>query len=67
MQPGVTFHNGNPCNAEAVRYTIEERVLDEKQKSLQAGNFKWIKKVEVLQSAVDKISLQVQISIGSRG
>ena len=41
MQPGVKFHNGNPCNAEAVRYTIEERVLDEKQKSPQAGNFKW--------------------------
>ncbi len=39
MQPGVKFHNGNPCNAQAVRYTIEERVLDEKQKSPQAGQF----------------------------
>jgi peptide/nickel transport system substrate-binding protein len=55
MQPGVKFHNGNPCNAEAVRYTIEDRVLDEKQKSPQAGNFKWIKKVEV----VDEVTFRI--------
>ena len=55
MQPGVKFHNGNPCNAQAVRYTIEERVLDEKQKSPQAGNFKWIKKVEVVDDVTFRI------------
>ena len=30
IQPGVKFHNGNPCNAEAIRFTVEERILDEK-------------------------------------
>ena len=55
LQPGVKFHNGNPCNAQAVRYTIEERVLDEKQKSPQAVNFKWIKKVEVLDEVTFRI------------
>jgi peptide/nickel transport system substrate-binding protein len=55
LQPGVKFHNGNPCNAEAVRYTIEERVLDEKQKSPQAVNFKWIKKVEVVDDVTFRI------------
>jgi peptide/nickel transport system substrate-binding protein len=55
MQPGVKFHNGNPCNAQAVRYTIEERVLDEKQKSPQAGNFKWIKNVEVVDDVTFRI------------
>jgi peptide/nickel transport system substrate-binding protein len=24
LQPGVKFHNGNPCNSQAVRYTIEK-------------------------------------------
>jgi len=55
IQPGVKFHNGNPCNAEAVRYTIEERILDEKQKSPQAGNFKWVKKVEVVDDVTFRI------------
>ena len=43
IQPGVKFHNGNPCNAEAVRFTIEERLLAEEQKATQRSNFKWIK------------------------
>jgi len=47
IQLGVKFHNGNPCNAEAVRFTIEDRVLAEEQKAHQRNNFKWIKKVEV--------------------
>ncbi|MBW1961276.1 MAG: hypothetical protein JRJ04_07455 [Deltaproteobacteria bacterium] len=55
IQPGVKFHNGNPCNAEAIRYTIEERILDEKQKSPQLGNFKWIKKVEVIDDITFRI------------
>ena len=55
LQPGVKFHNGNPCHAEAVRYTIEERILDEKQKSPQLGNFKWIKKVQVMDDVTFRI------------
>ncbi len=55
LQPGVKFHNGNPCHAEAVRYTIEERVLDEKQKSPHLGNFKWIKKVQVVDDVTFRI------------
>jgi peptide/nickel transport system substrate-binding protein len=55
IQPDVKFHNGNPCDAEAVRYTIEGRILDEAQKSPQQGNFKWVKKVEV----VDPVTFRI--------
>jgi peptide/nickel transport system substrate-binding protein len=55
LQPGVKFHNGNPCNAEAVRYTIEDRILDETQKSPQQGNYKWVKKVEVIDDVTFRI------------
>ena len=48
LQPGIKFHNGNPLNAEAVRFTIEDWVLNPAIKSPQLGNFKWIKKVEVV-------------------
>lgn len=30
LRAGVKFHNGNPLNAECVRFTIEERILDPK-------------------------------------
>ena len=55
IQPGVKFHNGNPCNAEAVRFTIEDRILAEDQKAVQRGNFKWIKKVEVIDDVTFRI------------
>ena len=55
LQPGVKFHNGNPLNAESVRYTVEERILADTQKSLQVGNFKWIKKVEVIDELTFRI------------
>lgn len=45
---GVTFHNGNPLNAECVRYTVMDRILAEEQKSPQRGNFKWIVDVKVI-------------------
>jgi peptide/nickel transport system substrate-binding protein len=54
IQPGVKFHNGNPCNAEAVRFTIEDRILAD-QKSPVRGNFTWIKKVEVLDDVTFRI------------
>ena len=55
IQPGVKFHNGNPCNAEAVRFTIEDRILAEEQKATQRNNFKWIKKVEVIDDVTFRI------------
>lgn len=55
LRPGVKFHNGNPLNAECVRFTIEDRILDPAQKSRQRGNFKWIKEVEV----VDNLTFRV--------
>jgi peptide/nickel transport system substrate-binding protein len=48
LRPGVKFHNGNPLNAECIRFTIEDRILDPKQKSPLLTNWKWIKKVEVI-------------------
>ena len=53
LQPGVKFHNGNPCTSEAVRYTIEERALE--PKATRLGNFKWIKKVEVIDDLTFRI------------
>ena len=44
----VKFHNGNPLTAEAIKYTIEERVLNKELKSPRLPNFKWVKNVEVV-------------------
>ncbi len=43
----MKFHSGNPLNAESIRFTIEDRVLDPAQKSPIAAGWKWVKKVEV--------------------
>lgn len=48
IRKDVKFHNGNPLNAEAVRYTIEDRILNKELKSPRLPNFKWVKKVEVV-------------------
>jgi peptide/nickel transport system substrate-binding protein len=48
LQPGVTFHNGDPFTAESVRYTIMDRILDPSQKCPQAGGWKWVKDVLVI-------------------
>jgi peptide/nickel transport system substrate-binding protein len=47
LRKGVVFHDGEPLNAEAVRFTIE-RVLDPNQKSPNRANIAEIAKVEVL-------------------
>jgi peptide/nickel transport system substrate-binding protein len=47
LRSGIKFHSGNPLNAECIRFTID-RVLDPALKSVQAANWKWIKKVEVV-------------------
>jgi peptide/nickel transport system substrate-binding protein len=55
LRSGVTFHNGNPLNAESVRFTIEDRILDPAQKSPLKVQFKWIDRVEV----VDELTFRI--------
>jgi peptide/nickel transport system substrate-binding protein len=55
LRPGVKFHNGNPLNAESIRFTIEDRILDPKQKSPLLPNWKWVKKVEVVNDLTFRI------------
>jgi peptide/nickel transport system substrate-binding protein len=47
LRKGVTFHDGTPVNAEAVKYTIE-RMLDPERKAPQAVLYAAIKEVRVL-------------------
>ena len=51
----VKFHNGNRLTAEAIRYTIENRVLDKEKNSPRLGNFKWVKRVEVLSDTTFRV------------
>ncbi|MFI5338759.1 MAG: ABC transporter substrate-binding protein [Candidatus Methylomirabilales bacterium] len=47
LRKGVVFHNGEPFNAEAVRFTVQ-RVLDPNQKSPNRSNIAEITKIEVV-------------------
>jgi ABC-type transport system substrate-binding protein len=47
LRRGVVFHNGEPFNAEAVRFTFE-RVLDPNQKSPNRANVSEVARVDVL-------------------
>src|SRR3990167_4177448 len=47
LRRGVTFHNGEPFNAESVKFSFD-RVLNPEQKSPIRGNFTWIKSVDVV-------------------
>ncbi len=47
LRKGVVFHNGEPFNAEAVRFTLQ-RVLDPNQKSPNRANIAEITRVEVI-------------------
>ena len=47
LRRGVVFHNGEPFNAEAVRFTFE-RVLDPNQKSPNRANISEIARIEVV-------------------
>jgi peptide/nickel transport system substrate-binding protein len=47
LRRGVVFHNGEPFNADAVRFTMQ-RVLDPEQKSPNRANIGEIVKVEAL-------------------
>jgi peptide/nickel transport system substrate-binding protein len=51
----VTFHNGNKLTAEAVRFSVMDRVLNSKPKSPRISNFKWVKDVEVIDDTTFRI------------
>ncbi len=55
IRDDVKFHNGNPLTAEAVRFTIEDRILNIKPKSPRISNFKWAKNVEVVDDSTFRI------------
>jgi peptide/nickel transport system substrate-binding protein len=48
LREGVKFHNGNPLNSEAVRYTIEDRILNPDLKARLRGAYTFIERVEIL-------------------
>ena len=56
LHPGVKFHSGNPLNAEAVRYTIMDRILDPNQKSPHLAGWSWCSDVIV----VDELTFQIK-------
>src|SRR5262249_10243650 len=54
LRRGVVFHDGEPFNAEAVRFTIQ-RVLDPNQKSPNRANMAEIARVDVVDDATINI------------
>jgi peptide/nickel transport system substrate-binding protein len=54
LRKGVVFHDGEPFNAEAVRFTIR-RILDPEQKSPNRANIAEIARVDVLDDSTINI------------
>ena len=57
LQEGVTFHDGTPFNAEAVKFNFE-RMMDPEAGSPRASELASVSKVEV----VDELTLKVELS-----
>jgi peptide/nickel transport system substrate-binding protein len=55
LHDGIKFHNGNPLNSEAVRFTILEGILNPERKSTKAGHFKWVDRIEVVDNLTFRI------------
>jgi peptide/nickel transport system substrate-binding protein len=47
LRKGVSFHNGEPFNAESVKFSFE-RIFAPESKSVQKGQFATIEKIEIL-------------------
>ena len=54
LRPGIKFHNGEPMNAEAVKFTLD-RLVNPEQKSPIRGNYTWIKAVEVVDDLTARV------------
>ena len=57
LRRGVLFHDGEPCNAEAVRFTLE-RVLSPEQKSPNRANIAEVARIDV----VDELTVNLVTS-----
>jgi peptide/nickel transport system substrate-binding protein len=47
LRQGVKFHNGEPFNADTVKYNLE-RLMNPEQKSPQRGNIAWLDRVDIV-------------------
>ena len=57
LEEGVTFHDGTPFNAEAVKFTFE-RLLDPETGSAFFGDYEMIDSIEVIDDATVEFTLQ---------
>jgi peptide/nickel transport system substrate-binding protein len=57
LRPGVKFHDGTPCDAEAVKWSVE-RVWKGTPKSPHAWKYKELEKVEVLDPLTVKMTFK---------
>lgn len=48
LREGVTFHNGEPFNSEAVKYTFDRLLGEEGKKGPQRSNYTTINRVEII-------------------
>lgn len=55
LRRGVTFHNGEPFNAESVKFSFD-RVLNPEQKSPIRGFFTWVKTVDIVDEHTVRIT-----------
>jgi peptide/nickel transport system substrate-binding protein len=57
LRKNVQFHNGEPFNAQAVKFSLE-RVLDPKTKSPRVSSVNWLQSVEVVDNYTVKLNLK---------
>jgi peptide/nickel transport system substrate-binding protein len=58
LRSGIKFHNGNPLTAEAVKFTLKNRILDLERKSPQRPGFTWVKDVEVVDNLTFRVTTE---------